>query len=309
MEHTKVHEKLLKYVSGLASPEEAIDIEAWRNASPENLAYFEELFSSWQGAKQYELPDVDAAWVSFENKSKKEMPINKSKNKRQKWWAAAAILLLGLGAALWKFQATEENVSKTYVFTALHHQDTIAPGALVQLQEGARLRQNHENDTEASFELEGNATFNFVEPQPRFLLRLPSGIFIKDIGTVFEVHQDSTYLQITVFEGMVVAWNDVFKKEIGRNQVFHYDFSKHVFSVAEQRADFDFEDQSLAKAMETIGKEFHVKTQLKKEDLGQERLTLTGKKLSLPEVMEAISLTLDVQYKIDNDQSTITLYR
>ncbi|KYP12976.1 DUF4974 domain-containing protein [Flavihumibacter sp. CACIAM 22H1] len=59
---------LSKYLSGEASPEEAMALDEWVNASPENKTTFEEYFKLYEAAGRpgYTLPDTSTAWSAVE---------------------------------------------------------------------------------------------------------------------------------------------------------------------------------------------------------------------------------------------------
>src|SRR6266550_3406405 len=61
-------ELIVKYLSGEASPDEALKLMDWIN-QPENLLHFKQFESAWNIVRQEQVPtfNPDAAWNKFQN--------------------------------------------------------------------------------------------------------------------------------------------------------------------------------------------------------------------------------------------------
>jgi transmembrane sensor len=94
-----IDELISKFLSGEASPDEAMLLEDWKNDRPENLLYYissEKMFAFIQGEAPSSEPDSQLAWEKIRMKTVKVVPM---KRPRFYSWAAAAsiVLLIGLG--------------------------------------------------------------------------------------------------------------------------------------------------------------------------------------------------------------------
>ncbi|GEM_PF-1538349 len=286
---------LIKYFSGLASPEEALRIDKWRKEQPEHEASFQELYAVWAADHHYQYPDMDRLWQQFAGKANyKQTPV-KQKAKVLRWVPYAAILVLVLGIALWQNGKHTEAESRSFVYSATKDQFDLRDGAAVRLMPEARLKEAIvAGDT--LFTLNGNALFDFKQEFPGFHLELPSGVHIKDIGTKFLVEGDVDFTKITVYKGMVAAWYKTDTLLVGKNEVLTFNKASG-FAKSARTGDFDYKDYSLKQVCDSVGTYFHTDLQIGERILADRMLTLKGKDLSLDQVLEIIRETLDIRYE------------
>lgn len=286
---------LIKYFSGLASPEEALRIDEWRKEQPEHEASFQELYAVWAADHHYQPPDMDQLWDQFSGKvTIKQAPV-KQKTKVLRWLPYAALLVLVLGISLWQNRSNTATESRVFVYSATNDQFNLKEGAIVRLMPEAHLKEVIvAGDT--LFTLNGNALFDFKQEFPGFSLELPSGIHIKDIGTKFLVEGDSDSAKITVYKGMVAAWYKTDTLLVGKNEVLTFSKASG-FAKSTRTGDFDYKDYSLKQVCDSVGTYFHTDLKIGEGILANRMLTLKGKDLSLDQVLEIIRETLDIKYE------------
>ncbi|RYD99304.1 MAG: hypothetical protein EOP54_04530 [Sphingobacteriales bacterium] len=286
---------LIKYFSGLASPGEALRIDEWRREQPEHEQYFKELAAGWTTERNYQQPDMDTLWQQFTVKtSTKQAPV-KQRAKVLRWLPYAALLVLVLGIALWQNGKNTEEKSRFFAYSATNDQFELKNGAIARLMPGALLKEAIlAGDT--LFTLKGSALFDFKQDFPGFRLVLPSGVYIKDLGTKFLVEGDADSAKITVYTGMVAAWYKTDTIMAGKNEVLTFNKASG-FAKTDLTGTFDYNDYSLKQVCDSVGNYFHTDLQIGEHLLTDRMLTLKGKDLSLEQVLEIITETLDIKYE------------
>lgn len=286
---------LIKYFSGLASPEEALRIDEWRREQPDHELSFKELAAAWATDRQYQAPDMDRLWQQFTQKTSTKQAPPKQGKKVLRWLPYAALLVLVLGIGLWQKAKDTKVESRDFVYSATKDQFDLKDGATVRLMPGALLKEAISNG-DTLFTLSGSARFDFKHNFPGFSLSLPSGVSIRDIGTTFLVEGDENHAKISVYQGMIAAWYKTDTIMAGKNEVLIFNKASG-FAKTDLTGNFDYKDFSLKQVCDSVGTYFHSDLQIGEHILAGRMLTLKGKDLSLPQVLEIISETLDIKYE------------
>lgn len=287
---------LIKYFSGLASPEEALRIDEWRKEHPDHKTWFGEFAAAWTADRSYESPEIDLLWQQFATQNTlKQIPV-KRKSKVLKWLPYAAILILLLGVGLWQTGKNNKAESRIFAYSPANHQFEIKKGAVVSLEPGAILKEAVSEGADTPFTLQGSALFDFDHLFPGFRLNLPSGICLRDIGTKFRVEGDAGSARITVYKGQVAAWYRTDTVLVGKNEVLIYNKASG-FSITDLTGNFDYKDYTLKQVCDSVGNYFNTDLQVTEGGLAGRMLTLKGEDLSLDQVLEIITETLDIKYE------------
>lgn len=286
---------LIKYFSGLASPEEALRIDEWRKEQPEHEQSFQELHTIWAADHHYQHPDMDQLWQQFAGKANYNQVPVKQKTKVLRWLPYAALLVLVLGIALWQNGKITNDESRVFAYSATKQQFDLKEGAIVRLMPDALLKEEILG-RDTTFTLKGNALFEFRSNFPGFRLELPSGVYIKDIGTKFQVGGDASTAKITVYKGMIAAWYQKDTVLVRKNEVLTFNKASGFVKTA-LTGDFDYKDYSLKQVCDSVGDYFHTDLQIGEHILADRMLTLKGKDLSLDQVLDIITETLDIKYE------------
>jgi transmembrane sensor len=292
---------LFRYFSGLASPEEAMRVENWRSESADNSEFFDELWQLWFKGSSYESVDVMEAYDAFIQKTQNK----KAKTVLWKWIPYAAILLVCLSIGVYQFTSRDTPKAQTYTYNEYNSQFELLDGVAVQLFATASLQKQDAATFSLQVEKEGKAFFDFGTTHPDFLLMLPSGLQLKDIGTRFTVELKEGLEIIHVHSGTVEVWNEQFKTEIHAQEVFTFDIAKRNYIKREYLISFEWKDRTLQSICAELSKAFQVDVRLADVALAEKMLSLTGENLSLSAIMDIISGTLNVQYNFTKDEIVI----
>ncbi len=206
-----------KLLSGEASIQERDEVESWVASTPESRHYFEQVKSIFERAKTMpatENFDVDAAWLKVSKKIKPRarviamMPSAKSV---LSWRIAATIIvLIGISALIYQMFA-ERSVSFTYQSTDVILKDTLADGTMATLNKRSSLTfEYNEKEKIRKAKLKGEAFFEVVHDESRSFVIETQDVFIRDIGTAFNVRSEETSDSIVVFvkEGEVSFYSE-----------------------------------------------------------------------------------------------------
>ena len=110
MQEKEIRNIIAKYLAGEASPQEESDLRHWVDLSPENAAYFEEAYATWEqiallpDAKSF---DLDRAWSEIRSRAgiANATPATRVRSLSRNYLlmrvAAAVVVLAGLGWALY----------------------------------------------------------------------------------------------------------------------------------------------------------------------------------------------------------------
>lgn len=300
---------LIKYFSGLAEPEEALRVQDWRKEADDNESYFQELLRSWSMTNGYESPDVDLQWQALLPHipaMTKRISVKKNKMSPWRWSPYAAVLIIAIGIGLWQFNKKAPETLMTWEYAHDPAPIELKNNATVQLHAGGILKQLPDTAKDLSlFALQGNADIDFQQPFPEFRLRLPSGIWLRDIGTKFSVEGDEHYATVTVRTGIVEVWNDEARHQVRKNKVLQYNALSNSFLIEDLKGNFDYKDLTLGQVCDSLGIYFHVDIRAEDQALAGKMLTLSGRQLDLQQVLDIISTTLDIHYDATHDQEKV----
>lgn len=298
---------LIKYFMGLANPDEVLCIDEWRIEKEENEHFYAELWHTWSNDLQYKEPDVTFAWQQFQNKINFQKPqlIKPSKRFNLRWLAYAAILILVFGIGLWQFNKTDTRLLQSFEYSAAQPKIKLQDGVYVTLNNGANLKEVIVNKNSPHFVLKGNANFDFEQSFPAFKLQLSSGIWLRDIGTEFEIINDLDSALVTVKSGIVEVWNSKEKVIVAKNKVLKYNKLNDAFLLSDYTGNFNFEDITLQQLSESLALYFNTKMLIDNTNLAKRTISLTGNKLSLSEVLDIIKATLEIDYDVSKRDTII----
>ncbi len=300
---------LLRYFAGKANPEEAMAVEEWAASEPDHHAYFMTLYQAWQeaGNEHYALPDVRAVWETFITKGN-IIRADKRKASSRGWLAkiAAAMAIFGTAIAGYYLFNRDNQNEKKEVFVAEHSRDSLrlADGTMVLLPESAELvYPSSFAQSSREVTLVGNGTFQVAPDSGRpFIVHLGE-VHVRVLGTRFEVERKKGKIQIKVTEGKVAFYSksDTLNIAAGHLGIYSKTERKFKLSIPEpQRATFNFNDAALSGVIRSLNQSFGVNIHLENAGLSNCRLSAVFDQQPLEYILEAITETFNLSYKIDS---------
>lgn len=285
-----------KFLTGEASPEEAMFLEDWIAESNENKIYFE------QSAKAFGLVEqaisTDTAWSKL-HPQLKQTPVRKLSI----GWitSVAAVLIISLGAVFYFTNSGEQNT----VFTAGQKEKSI------QLNDGTGIQLAAHSSLELatgygkknrSLTLKGSGYFSVKHSEKLPFIIDAGPIHIKDLGTKFDVKTSEDTIYVRVDEGIVVIYdNKGMQLTLHANESAHYvissgDLKLDVLTenLKKQYKTILLDNQRLEDVVDLLNKTYKVAIRIDNPALKNCRITTEFLNEDLDTVLMVISQTLEV---------------
>lgn len=210
-----IDELISKFLSGEATPEEAMLLEDWKEESAENRARYsqsEKMFALLHNHAAASEPDTEKAWQQVKpglDKNKIRTLYPKTTFTRI---AAALLFLLGIGTALVLVFNTGTKEAMIYTADKTAKEVKLSDGTEVTVFPNSSLIADKEFGTKNRLlHLKGNATFSVVHDEAIPFVIDAGNVFIKDIGTRFTVRSslDTDTVYVKVDEGIVLLFDSL----------------------------------------------------------------------------------------------------
>jgi transmembrane sensor len=212
-----IDELIGKYLAGEASAEEREIVNSWCRENEANLQYFNHLRLIFdRAAVVQETIDVDAdlAWTKVKSRLRKTENVVPLQRQRSSWTflkiAASIAVVFAIG--LFAYRTTSKTATPLEVIADVRTvRDTLPDGSEVVLNKKTQLRYSYNKSTkEHVVKLHGEAYFDIKHEKDETFIIDASGVFIRDIGTSFNVkaYPDSTTIEVFVEEGEVIFFTE-----------------------------------------------------------------------------------------------------
>lgn len=304
-----IDELISKFLSGEASPEEAMLLEDWKQATAENLAHFnrsEKTFAMLRGLTPTTEPDAEQAWQRIAPELDKQQVKPLYPKTQFIRIAAAILLLLGIGAAVTlMFNNRKEDLS--YVAGNTAKQVKLPDGSDVTVLPNSTLMADKGFGTSNRLlHLTGNATFSVVHDENIPFVIDAGDVFIKDIGTRFTVRSspDTDTVYVHVDEGIVLLFDSLGSElEIKATEnALYIRSSKRIVkpiaaTVTQPATRLDFNNQRLGDVIEALNKTYHISISLEHASVANCTITTRFENEDAETIISIIAETLGLSYE------------
>jgi len=308
-----------KYLAGEAGADEAAWVESWAKADERNQRYFDQLKTIFQKAgevKEYQTFDTDAAWNKLKHAMRdqgngKVVPMHDHRRGTLAvfWRVAASVVLLAtVGFFAYKLvtpQVTQPVVVATERATAA---DTLPDGSDVFLNRETQITYAYNKKEKThTVKLKGEAYFNIHhEDDKKFVVQI-GDIFIRDIGTAFNVkaYPDNEIVEVVVSQGEVMFYTNtdsgVYLRANGKGI---YNRKTKKFTIDQPEANvlsyktklFIFDNTDLATVAAALNNVYERKIVVS-ENLKQCRLNVTFNNEQLDAIVDVIAETYNLKVR------------
>lgn len=319
--HNVNEEQLARYFAGETSDEEARLIEEWASQSAENREWLQQLQIVWMDTGQLNLEepeygryDLEAAWKKV--KARKKQAEKPGLNLSMVWKVAASIVIMvGIGLAGRYYFSGPEKI--TYHAKDSVSTITLADSSSVVVNKNSRVTYPETFTGERTISLTGEAFFN-VKPDPDKPFVVKAGATrIKVVGTSFNVDMDEESITVLVESGKV-------RFGTGKKDTLLNAGEKGIYSTKNQSVSLDespstmgaeqfwrtktlnFTGQPLTEVTRAVEQAYGVDITIQDENLKHCSLNVTFTDDSLENVLEVISLTLDLDVKKEDNAIILT---
>ena len=208
-----------KYLAGEAAQDEILFVESWANKNDQNRKHLQQcklIFDKSFEAKAIQEFDTDAAWIKLKSRLRAKedtIAFQPAASSRYFFWkiAASIIVIMGIGFFAYQMISTDRNKSVEVVSQRETKSDTLPDGSGVFLNKKTELAYSFDKKEKNHIvKLKGEAYFNIQHDDDKTFIIDAAGVFIRDIGTSFNVKaypKDNT-VEVVVEEGKVMFYTD-----------------------------------------------------------------------------------------------------
>ena len=307
-----------KYLSGEASPEEALDIHEWIQV-PENKSQYDNYVSIWNGLPASSLNEPNSAqvWSELESKLKTHTIIKKGPNLFFHFVAAACTIAFVGALAFFLlrkpgngFVAKQEESSEMISATdSAALKQTLKDGTNITLNKNSSLAiSNTYNATTRKMKLSGEGYFEVTYlPDKPFILSLDS-LLIEAAESSFNVKELSKEgkVEVQVKSGSVSVYANDRKIDVNKNQTGIFDKRNRELKVNQAidlnslgyaTGSFYFNDISLIEACRYLADAFNVEFHFKDKSMFEEcRITAEFTNKPLNYILDVMAVTLNITF-------------
>lgn len=323
---------LTRYFLGEATPEEINGLSEWLSRDPLNMKLFDEYHQTWlltvKDAVSSSI-DIDKEWSTLMNRidhPSSASPATRSLRKKSpifslttSWKVAASLLILAVIAAVFYYTTLTPDMVEVYAENS-NVEQVLPDGSVVTLYKGSTIEYPAEfKKEERTVTLEGEAFFRVTPDAAHPFLVSGNDVRIKVLGTSFNVNtlEGDNMVSVVLSTGKV----SLFFKQNESEQLILNPGEKALISIdkktMQKSANSDpnfnawmtgtitFNNTNLKEVIATLEKVYQTKIILSNGLSDDCTLTATFHRQSFEEVMQVISMTLDLQITSKDNITTI----
>ena len=285
-----------KYLCGEATPDEAMQLEEWKQISKENQLYFDNMQQAFLMVSNVEwsAPDKKAAWQKFNAKPKQSTKIG--------WiYGLAAALVVGLLSVV--FLMKDDKKPLELVANATAVTQSLSDQSEVTLQANSKISYEDGFGTEhRKLKLSGKGKFTVTHNEDLPFIIESNGVFIEDLGTVFSVESrpESDTVYVVVNQGIVRLYDEHGSEIIIKagEKAWYIRSQKTIITDLETKVlKFDFKDTRLVEVVDLLEKTYQIDVQLSPESIGECKITTQFFDEEVATIITVIAETLGFKYE------------
>ncbi|OPB93306.1 FecR family protein [Elizabethkingia ursingii] len=231
-----------------------------------------------------------------------ERKIKPSVNIRKIYWAAAAIVILGVGFYFFRFSPSAQHETNIFFSTNYSKKVTLPDGSMITLQPHSKIELAADfGETDRNITFSGKAVFDIAKDKTKPFHINAHDFHVQILGTKFFLDQTSEEQKVELFEGKVkidykgkityLLPNETWSKN-SKNQNFHY------YAVNAKKS-FSFQDESFEKVINQLEEVYHVKIDYPDQYKNKQiRGSFSG---NLNEVLSVIGYPFNLKPEKSND--------
>ncbi len=285
-----------KYLCGEATPDEAMQLEEWKQISKENQLYFDNMQQAFLMVSNVEWssPNKKVAWQKFNAKTKTSAKMG--------WiYGLAAALVVGLLSVV--FLMKDDKMPLELIANATAVNQSLSDQSEVTLQAKSKISYEDGFGTEhRKLKLRGKAKFTVKHNDDLPFIIETNGVFIEDLGTVFNVESmpDSDTVYVVVNEGIVSLYDEHGSEIIIKagEKAWYIRSQKTIITDLETKVlKFDFKDTRLVEVVDLLEKTYQIDVQLSPESIGECKITTQFFDEEVATIITIIAETLGFKYE------------
>jgi len=337
MQEAQYDRLINRFLAGEATEEESREFETWLQASPEHRQIFAEAEALWQNASAIEpayVPEFNDFWQKMEARLDEQesrprarvIPLNRptareikvwvfDDKRKLRWLAAAAVLIIMIGgAALYRNLINREALQTYNTQNAQRLRVSLPDGSQVELNAGSEIKFSKSfADSIRVVAFAGQGYFE-INPDRRPFIVQTENAQVRVLGTKFDLKARHRKTQLIVKEGMVALQSTAPAAESGvilRANEMSLCFDNLPPQKPERvnaeywlgwlRNKFVFDKMPLHEVAEELQRFYDFEIRLADPELGKLALTGEFQQEPLEEILSAICLALNLEYRIEGN--------
>jgi len=313
---------LIRYIDGMLTEEEAVEVKNWRAASLENEKLLEQVYFTAQVASRLKVMrtvNPDEALSRFKSrihKKEKRLALRQVLGVIQRAAAVLFIPVFLLSAYLF-IQQGQGNVRTLAVRTnpGVVSAFDLPDGSKVWLNANSELRYPSDfNADTRTVELTGQGYFEVTKNAHKpFIVKADKDYSVEVLGTSFNVsaYKDESMIETTLVEGSVklnvVSGGKRMTQMLKPNEKAEYQKGADKIKVFDVNTEYDtawkngeiiFRNHPMDKVLKTRERHYHVVFEVKDNEILKSIITARFKDEQLPQVLEYLKLASGIQYAI-----------
>jgi transmembrane sensor len=294
-----------KYLCGEATPDEAMQLEDWKQNSTENQLYFDNMQQAFLMVSNVEWssPDKKTAWQKFNAKPKPSAKMG--------WmYGLAAVLVVGLLSVVFLMKQDKMPVELIANETAVTR--SLSDQSEVTLQANSKISYEDGFGTKhRQLKLSGKGKFSVTHNEKLPFIIESNGVFMEDLGTVFSVESmpESDTVYVVVNEGIVRLYDEHGSEIIIKagEKAWYIRSQKTIITDLETKVlKFDFKDTRLVEVVDLLEKTYEIDVQLSPESIGECKITTQFFDEEVATIITVIAETLGFKYEYQDHNYKIT---
>ena len=299
-----------KYLSGEATPEEAVFIDNWISRSGENQRLFDEFSRIWNAARPrlpYSPRPPEEAWDSIHSNIKS----SRHGSIFYKIAAAFLVLIAGYGLFNWRSQEAKPKLSSFLPAAGQPAPDTLPDNTLATLIQGTEVKiGNQFGKGTREISLSGNEAYFVVTQDSKNPFTIKVGaVRLTVLGTAFDVANDSTAITLAVAQGIVKMekGNQVLIVRGGSTATYFKAPDSMILykdSLDENRYSYatgtmKFDNMPLSSVAAVLEKTYNILVTFRNPALQNLKISTRFYDQPLEYVLKIISLSLNIRYRTE----------
>ncbi len=321
-----IDDLLAKYLADETDTHESDTISEWIIASEDNQKTFDHSKIIWDGARNHQKVDVDAAWAKLNITKRKEVEVTDNQEFKPliklNWLsnflkiAAVLVVLLGLWFLAAKQFTTPQNDVLSFKSGNQSIEKILPDGTKILLSKNSEITypKTFEGNTR-EINLTGEGFFDVHHDSAHPFIIHTQGTHVRVLGTSFHVRAYNAQVQVLVKNGRVqfsknnnqVILTKGQKGEILANvdTIIKSEIAEVETVMKEKLNSFVFNKMSLSEVTQALSERFGKDIKFSQDKIKNCKLTATFENEKLENIIAVIAETFNL--KVDNQADTILL--
>lgn len=312
---------IVRYLAGMASRDEVIQLKEWIGGSSGNKQFFEQIRNIWDATdKQIDLKKINTK-EALENISARIAETNTKRSFWFYWQKVAAVLILPLLIGILVFNSkksiSSNDIVYNEVFAAFGTRLSLrlSDSSLVWLNSGSSLRYPNKFDTKNRVVyLKGEGYFDIKSDIHQPFTVKTSSMEVKASGTKFNVleYDMNPVAEVTLVSGKITvsgsadSINRPIISELIPDQHLVYNRQTKDFQITEENAyrftawkdgKLVFRNEPLERVLNKLSMIYNVDIELQGKELKDYRYHATFEEESLEEILKLLKLSAPINFK------------